>query len=333
MKPGTNEPEMAHDGETIARVLNRAKHQPLRLTLTLLEQATLARLARDAVRRWPANDPEGQVALATELATLIESTMPRLARFLIRLRYEEQTEAVIVHGLPAQESVAPLISLTLSCMFGVPFNYREQLGGELAMRIEPKAGSAPNTNTTRDEFAPHTDDAAMAPELRVTWITLYGVRNPPHTLTGYAPIRAALAGLTLADLEPLWQLNYLIRMPLSFNLGADVWSGPRAVLSLDELSLVNVAWPTYATRLVDPTNIDAAMALQRLHDRVLANMVFVPLMPGTFFAFNNARGLHMRTPIGPGQRLVLRTYVRPDLDELRRKSGLNGHVFPLSSLI
>jgi hypothetical protein len=285
------------------------------------------------LQSWSPADAKQQVAHATELARAIEAAVPRLAQLLIRLRYEEDVEAVIVYGLPSEEDVVPLVALALSCMFGVPFNYREQLGGALAMRIEPKVGSAQNTNTTRDEFAAHTDDAAMPPELRVTWITLYGVRNPPHTLTGYASIRAALAGLPPQDGKPLWKPNYLIRMPLSFNLGDDIWSHARPLLSLDEQSLVSVAWPTYATRLADPGDADAAKALDQLRQFVDANMVFVSVSPGTFFAFNNARGLHMRTPIGPGERLVFRTYVRSDLDTLRRKSGIDGYVFPLASLL
>ena len=123
-------------------------------------------------------------------------------------------------------------------------------------------------------------------------------------------------------------------MPLSFNLGDDIWSHARPLLSLDEQSLVSVAWPTYATRLADPGDADAAKALDQLRQFVDANMVFVSVSPGTFFAFNNARGLHMRTPIDEGSSVsVFRTYVRSDLDTLRRKSGIDGYVFLLASLL
>jgi hypothetical protein len=68
-------------------------------------------------------------------------------------------------------------------------------------RAECQADSSsqftPNTNTTRDEFEYHSDDAIMPESLRATWLALYGVRNPPRTLMGYVPIPAVLG-----DIEP-----------------------------------------------------------------------------------------------------------------------------------
>jgi len=304
------------------------------LALTFAEQAAVRAAARIILKQegFP-TDPTLQVVRAAKLSQRIESLVPRLPQLLIRLRYEEEVEAVVVQGLPAEKELVSVIALALSCMFGLPFNYQEQLGGALAMPLKPKGGSAANTNTTRDEFQWHSDDAIMGPELRVTWITLYGVHNPPHTLTGYASIRAALNDMPADEAAPLWSPRYRVRVPLSFNRGDDLWSEPRPILTLDENTMISVAWPTYATRLVDPDDREASHALNTLIKCVARQGIYRPIAPGVFFAFNNSRGLHMRTPIGPGRRLVIRTYVRPNLDALRSKSGQPGFVFPLNTLL
>jgi Domain of unknown function (DUF4158) len=218
-----------------------------------------------------------QVALAAELAAVIEGLVPRLAQHLIRLRYEEDVEAVVVRGLPAEEELVPAVALALSCLFGLPFNYQSQLNGALAMRLVPSDDSAPNTNTTRDEFEWHSDDAYMAAALRVTWITLYGVRNPPQTLTGYASIRAALAGMAADEVALLWAPRYRVRAPTSFKLGKERWSEPRPILTLDEEAIINIAWPTYATRLADPGDGAAAHALSALKKQVARQGVYPPV--------------------------------------------------------
>ncbi len=308
--------------------------RPFRLSLTVGESARITRVARERIgdEAFPI-DPLSQVRLAQELAQMIELHVPRLAETLTRLRYEDDFEAVVIHGLPLEEELAPAVALALSCQFGVPFNYAEQNSGALAMRIAPRTGSAANTNTTRGEFEWHSDDAAMPESLRATWITLYGVFNPPRTLTGYVPIRAVLDHIAPNFCNALWEPRYSVRVPISFGLGENMWTDARPILAVDENDMVTVACPTFATKSSDPHDVEAKQAFDHFCSLLDRHATFVPVSRGTMLAFNNARGLHMRTAIGNGERLIFRTYVRPDLNALRSKCGHKGHIFSLSQLL
>lgn len=278
-------------------------------------------------------DPAALVALAAEFSHRVEAIVPEMARQIARLRHGSGAEALVVRGIPVQEEVAALFQMSSSVMLGEPFNYEEQLGGALSMRLEPKPGSAPDTNTTSDEFRKHSDDAAMPEEHRVTFISLLGIANPRGTLTGYSALRPALEHLPVEALNPLFSPRWQVRYPLSFNLGGDVWSEPRPLLSLDDHGHETIAWASYATRPVMEGDVEATQALAELDRALDRQMHFVAMSPGTMLLFSNARGVHMRTRIAEGQRrLVLRNYVRTDLDALRAKAGCGGNVFSLASL-
>jgi hypothetical protein len=304
--------------------------------LTRNQSETVRRSARELqlqAGRFP-DAAEQQVVLATELSARLETLAPELASLLAAMRYESRFEAVVVHGLPVQEDVAPIIQLALTLQVGEPFNYAEQLGGALAMRLEPKPGSAANTNSTRDEFSKHSDDAAMPEDLRVTWISLYGVENPHGTLTGYAPILQALEHLPIEALNPLFSPRWQVRFPLSFGFGQEVWSEPRSLLGQDERGRVTIGWPSYATRPLHADDVEALQALAELDQALDREMSFVAVSPGTMLLFSNSHGVHMRTPIAEGQRrLILRNYIRPDLDALRAKAGHGGYIFSLRALL
>jgi hypothetical protein len=165
--------------------------QPEALTLTRRECALIEQAAQQLLIRtggFPL-DPNAQVLFSRQLGDMIEDRCRRLGEALARLRCEHAHEALVVHGLPVREDLAVPIQLACSSLIGTPFNYAEQNNGTLAMRLEPTANSAPNTNTTAKEFALHSDDAAVPEALRAAWLSLYGIRNPRGTLTGYAPIR------------------------------------------------------------------------------------------------------------------------------------------------
>ncbi len=305
------------------------------LTITPRERNRIESAAAnllDRVGGFPST-PEGQGALAAEHAEAIEDHCPRLAQALARLRFERHCEYLVVNNLPTAEEVAPLVHLATSAFVGEVFNYSEQNGGELEMRLEPRPGSAANTNTTPDDFALHTDDAAMPEAMQVFWISLYGVRNPRGTFTGYAPVEAALSSIAVAYGNVLRSPRFQVRMPLSFDLGDDIWTEPRPILGADEHGRTTIGWPSYATRPADLRDVEAIEALAALKDAMEREVVYTALQPGTLLCFSNRHGAHKRTRIDAGERLILRNYIRPDLDAMRAKAGHNGHVFSLRTLL
>jgi hypothetical protein len=237
----------------------------------------------------------------------------------------------LIYGLPEDREIAEVVHLALSTHFGLPFNYAEQNSGELPMALAPKQNSPENTNTTAGEFGFHTDDALVDSELRTKFISLYGIINPPRAWTYYSPIDPVWNSLHSKHLDKLLSPNFLVRMPVSFGRGDNVWSEPRPVFYLSGKGERCVAMATYAVRPADPDDSDAVDALQHAIAGFNTHNVAVSLDPGTFLIFDNDRGMHKRTAIN-GDRLILRTYIRQSLDTLRRISNNHGYIFSLKDI-
>jgi hypothetical protein len=265
-------------------------------------------------------------------AIVLETAVPELAR-LLRDARQGKFDCVHVIGLPTDRRIAPLLSVMLGNALGSVFNYSSQNGGALVMKIVPEDGSRGNTNTTRAEFDWHSDDAWVPRNCRVSWISLFGVVNPKNTLTSYVPVGPILPTLSEATREWLTSETASVRAPLSFGLGDNVWSGPRAIITQPAKGPAEIAWPKYATRPVDPSDPVASDALEELAVAVERHSFSVAVDPGCFLAFNNLRGVHKRSPIGPGDRLVYRTYSTRSLEALREATGENGPIFDVTKTI
>ncbi len=143
--------------------------------------------------------------------------------------------------------------LAVSHILGNPFNYESQNGGALVMQLRPVDGSAGNTNSTREDFALHTDDAAMPRDARTEFINLYGIVNPPNTLTGFASTLEALAELEASSsveqlVRALKEPRFLVRFPLSFGFAKEMWSAPCSILMISENGDVETRFPSYAVK-------------------------------------------------------------------------------------
>jgi hypothetical protein len=262
----------------------------------------------------------------------IVNDVPRLAEHLALLA-AEQSETVVIYNLPTDEALAEILVLALSWAVGTPFSYLQQLRGAMSMRIEPGGDDAPaNSNVTRHSFGWHTDDAGLEVEYRTKIIGLYGVYNP-GSLTAYSPITPAFDKVEKLWQSILMQPRFSVRYPLSFNLGDNIWSEPRAIIGVNRNNHLTVAWPTYATKAADPKDFEAENALKRLLAFIPENMLAVPINEGVFLAFDNMRGLHSRGAIGTSRRLLFRTYVRPDVKALQAATGSRGPVFDLLKLV
>jgi hypothetical protein len=258
---------------------------------------------------------------------------PKLARQLARARAGE-IDASYITGLPTDPEIARGVLLVITYAIGYAFNFSTQNGGKLVMELRPDPNSSQaNTNTTTDEFRAHTDDAAIAGSCRVGWILLYGIVNPPETVTGYAPIAPVIKRLSHRTKQVLFEKRFTVRVPVSFKLGDDIWTDPVAILSLSDTGATEIAWPSYATKPVDERDQEALDALAELEALVDQTMVHVPVDPGCMLAFSNVRGVHMRSKIGEGDRLILRTYARDSLADLREVTQDDGPIFDTQAVI
>nr|WP_244552879.1 TauD/TfdA family dioxygenase [Bradyrhizobium sp. Ghvi] len=176
----------------------------------------------------------------------------------------------------------------------------------------------------------HTDDAALPRDARTEYINLYGIVNPPGTLTSYAAAADALSELDPSTIAVLRQERFSLRFPTSFGFAAELWSAPCPIIAGagDDIEL---RFPSYATRASRKGDEAALAALKQLMEALNRHAVGFPLDPGCVLTFNNFRGAHKRDAIGKGERLVFRTYSCRSLDFLRDVSGNPGPIFSIES--
>lgn len=271
--------------------------------------------------------------IAQAISVDIARHAPKLARLLARAR-AGKIDGFYIIDLPVDIEVARVLLLAITYAIGLAYNFSTQNGGELVMVLRPDPNSKDaNTNSSSEEFKFHTDDAAIARSCRVDWILLYGIVNPPDTVTGYAPIAPVVARLSHRSRAVLFEERFRVRVPVSFKLGADIWTDPVAILSHSETGAIELAWPSYATQVVDDTDQEAADALAELEALVDQFMVHVPVDPGCMLAFSNFRGVHMRSRIGEGDRYILRTYARDSLADLREVTDSLGPIFDTQAVV
>lgn len=300
------------------------------VSLNQVERACLATALTGYLHglEWPASAAE-QVALGKGFVPALEASLPRLAQALRDVR-SGKLLAAYFSGLPQDLSKGRIVLLAMSSMLGAPFNYSSQNGGELVMRLVPIAGSGENTNATRGEFKIHTDDAALPRDARTEYINLYGIVNPPGTLTSYAAASDALSELDPEVIDVLREARFNLRFPTSFGFGTEIWSAPCPIVAGPEDD-IELRFPSYATRPSCEGDGVALAAIERLAEALDRHAVGFPVDTGCFLTFNNSRGAHKRDAIGESERLILRTYTTRRLEFLQDMTGSPGPIFPIQS--
>lgn len=310
-----------------------------RVSLTRCEARRLDRAIAAFVRdyTWVDDNKQAQSDFGLAFVAPLSLAVPRLVHALQRAR-DGNLDAVYVEGLPTNAASARIVLVAMTHVLGAPFNYDVQNGGALVMELRPVDGSEGNTNATRGDFRTHTDDAALPRGARAAFINLYGLVNPPGTLTGFAPTAEALAALNasgsvVALIAALGEPRFRVRFPVSFNFAEEVWSDPCAIIELSADGDIDTRFPSYAVRPVDDGDYVAHAAISVFLAALERHFVNVPLDPGCFLTFSNNRGAHKRGAIGPGDRRVLRTYSARNLDLLRQMTGEPGPIFPMARIV
>jgi hypothetical protein len=286
---------------------------------------------------WVDDDMQAQSDIGLAFVAELTVAVPRVVRTLQQARAGE-LDAVYIKGLPTDMVSARIVLTSMTHILGAPFNYDVQNGGALVMELKPISGSAGNTNATREEFGIHTDDAAVPRDVRAAFINLYGIINPPDTLTGYGSTLDALAELEASGpvdvlLKALREPRFRVRFPISFGFTEEVWSDPCAIIHMSEESGIDTRFPSYAVKPVDDDDFVAHAAIAVFLAAIERQVVNVPLDAGCFLAFNNSRGAHKRGAIGQGNRLVLRTYSAQNFELLQQMTGEFGPIFPIAPIV
>lgn len=306
-----------------------------KMRVTESEKERLLQALDDFTERhtWKDDDKSAQAQIGFAFIAELKRATPRIVRTLERAKAGD-LDAVYIEGLPTEMNHARILLISMTHILGRPFNYDSQNDGALVMELKPVSGSAGNTNSTSDDFALHTDDAAMPRDARTEFINLYGIINPPNTLTGYAPTLDALKELMsygLVDdlVNALNEPRFQVRFPVSFGFDKEIWSEPCTIIKALKNGDIDTRFPSYAVKPVHDDDFVAHAAIAVFHAAMERQVVNVPLDAGCFLTFNNSRGAHKRGAIGEGDRLVLRTYSARNLDLLREVTGEDGPIFPV----
>lgn len=280
-----------------------------------------------------------KMVVAKIFAEKIKKILPRIYDAFLKLYKNESNCGVFIEGLPGIEySVNDIqkgeyISLIFSFMLGEPFQYLQQNDGKLVGHITPKEGfEMTQSGLSRGNFGWHTDDRLFAPEFRTKWIQLLGIHNPEKAETIIAPIDEIVKKLSPEIIRVLMEKRFEVKMPTSFGFRNMIWSEPLSIIWNGEQERYLVGVPTYNVRVVDAADDVAKNALTQFLAVLDSCKQSVVLDKSSLLVFNNDRVLHGRTAFS-GDRLVLRTYVRPDLTALRDKTRSQGYVFDARLLI
>lgn len=327
---------MKHEAFCRKTALRTSRVRKLRATKG--EQERLAGAASEFTKlhTWLDDNKKAQAEIGRAFVPKLRVAFPRMVRALERARAGD-LDAVYIEGLPTDMESARIVLVAMTHILGKPFNYDSQNGGALVMELRPVAGSAGNTNSTREDFALHTDDAAVPRDARTEFIALYGIVNPPDTLTGFAPTLDALAELRASGadglVKALSERRFRVRFPISFGFKEEVWSDPCAIVDISENGDIETRFPSYAVKPVHDDDFVAHAAIAAFRAALERHVMNVPLNAGCFLAFNNSRGAHKRGAIGEGDRLVLRTYSARSLDLLQKMTGEEGPIFPIKPFV
>lgn len=274
-----------------------------------------------------------------QIALEIKKFAPHFTQVIKRLLKNHAPCSVLVSGLPVisnpteRLSINEKISLAFAHLLGLPFQYLQQNDGKLVAHISPREGHE-NTQSGlgRAHFGWHTDDSIFSITHRTEWIQLLGVINEGLTETFLSPIDDIVKQLPTDVLHVLMQNRFEVKMPTSFGFRHQIWSHPLPLIWKNTQGQYEVGVPTYHARPSNQNDQEAHTALNAFFAAINTCRYSVIIQPDTLFIFNNNRVLHGRAPV-IGDRMVLRTYVRRDLNALREATGDNTSVFDARFLI
>ncbi|PRY30565.1 TauD/TfdA family dioxygenase [Pseudosporangium ferrugineum] len=294
------------------------------------EAAGMRRSAREQIiGRFPRPLDRQDTRDHFRLAARHETILPERVRdALARLR-DGATDAVVLHGLPADDRTGPdappLLGWTWLAMvtrqLGHEFGYRAEKNGDLVHDVRPRPdGAATQSNASSAvDLSLHTEVAFH--DVRPDFVVLYGVRSPqPRPATRLVHIADAVRECRPETVRRLREPRFRIAAPESFSP-----AGRAATEGVGPIG-GSPGWPTvrWHSSITGSTAQDRAAIADFLDcaERVAHR---VRLGPGSLVVFSNNRCLHGRDSFtaqyDASDRWLLRTYVLRDVTRLMTRYG------------
>ena len=121
--------------------------------------------------------------------------------------------------------------------------------------------------------------------------------------------------------------NYKVKIPTSFNMGQS-FSEDIPLININIDNRYEVRVPTYNVNCNNETSRNAFDKLMLAIENCKKKLC---IENGTAVIVNNNRLLHSRNKI-EGDRLILRTYIKKNIDDLTIDTGSDNNIFDLEEL-
>lgn len=285
------------------------------------------------------NNLQSTIELARSVATMIQTFAPTFSSALCLPSVNPDVSATIIEGLPKIFSdqqdniyIAKQMALAAAFVVGEPFQYLQQNDGQLVADIRPNmALKDTQSSGGAMEFGWHSDDAFFEPEVRTHWIMLSGYWNPDKTGTKIAPLNEIIARLSSTTLGILLQKRFSIRIPVTIGSDQERWTKAISILKTNNKQEYEIAVPTFDVRPDHEMDREATNAIKALVDAANSVNTLYSLEDGSLIIFDNNKCLHARDQIA-SDRHIFRTYIRKDLEELKKQAEGGEYVFDAQRL-
>jgi hypothetical protein len=250
-------------------------------------------------------------------------------------------DAIVCRNLPKFSTLnhttlkaAKCLAMSVAYIVGEPFQYLQQNNGEIVAEIKPVC-SLHNTQSSsgKIEFGWHTDDCFFKPKFRTKYVALHGYYNPDMIQTNVAFIDDIIKHLSNNVLSVLMSKRFKVRVPISI-CADENYTNPIALIRINGEQQYEIGVPTFDVIPSMQGDDEAALAINELVSVLNGHGNSYCITDDTIFIFNNDRVIHARDKILK-DRLIFRTYVRSNLDELRAQTETDNktHVFNADYLI
>lgn len=298
-------------------------------------QAARAIIEKALAESGPQTDDTKRVALTRTIAPSVRALIPMIDEVVAELRRPGGPWAAFVEGFQIcgrhDLESAKILKLALALAYGEPFGYTQQNRGAVVTELQVTAGNENKQNgISQSEFDFHIDDLILRGAFRSQVISLLGVVNDARAYTGLAAPEDVIRQIDSATRQILEQPRFICRSSENYPFRNYVVSPPMSLVTTNEADDVLVVY-TAGIRPADPADVEASRALTKIKRAASQVVHRLVISPGTWLIFRNET-LHNRSEI-KGDRLILRTYVRSNLDDLMAATGTAGPVFDARFLL
>ena len=243
-------------------------------------------------------------------------------------------DVIYVTGLPTSCHLFTLIVLALSYKLGYPISFNQSKGYSLVHLKQFKdTGSRSSDKLLYGVKNIYSLYAEMPKECRPEWKCYFGIRNPTGYELQYAPILEAFDKLSIKSRYALATQKISFPVPRMPGHKKDHYISHGPILDISVNGDIEVTLPRSMSHIHSIESFGLTAPLNELRSIISKRVKRFSLKPGSFLAFNNLRGLHVKNHKLADDLVMLQTSVIQSLQTLQFISKETGPVFDPHKII